>query len=68
MLLTTICQIGKSPVKKSFQALLQKERALYEGLSTELKQGLNLIGFSPLEKQHIDGLCNLSIQMVKMFG
>jgi predicted nucleotidyltransferase len=39
----------------------------YEGLSTELKQGLSLIGFIPLEKQHIDGLCNLSIRMIKTF-
>jgi predicted nucleotidyltransferase len=39
----------------------------YEDLSNELKQGLSLIGFIPLEKQHIDGLCNLSIRMVKTF-
>jgi predicted nucleotidyltransferase len=39
----------------------------YEGLSTKLKVGLSLIGFIPLEKQHIDGLCNLSIRMVRKF-
>lgn len=40
----------------------------YEDLSTELKQGLSCIGFIPLEKQHIDGLGNLSMRMVKTFG
>ncbi|EST10781.1 nucleotidyltransferase domain-containing protein [Sporolactobacillus laevolacticus] len=37
----------------------------YESLPIELKRGLSSIGFVPLEKQNIDGLCNLSQLLIK---